>query len=197
MKISRILNLFIILITLTFVSCVDAGSGGKRKSTSSTSGAIGDEETPADSNPNETIDGYWYYNGQKIPGVMTINQDMQSVAYYRGNTVNNFLNQNSNFSKKYCMAFSLKGTGATSDMLKVRAVPISITNFATNSIEKLFRIDFIEKAVNTSQCSGVVTILDSLGKNNGTPKMPSFTPADSCTNCFNSVADRCEKSAQT
>jgi hypothetical protein len=187
MKKNGILNLFIILVTLTLVSCVDAGSGGKRKNGSSTSGATS-SDTPTDSNPTETLDAYWYFNGQKIPGAMTINQDMQSVAYFRGNTVNSFLNSNDNFSKLYCMAISLKGSGATSEILKVRAVPISITNFSTNSVEKLLRVDLIEDSINSNQCAGSVSALDSQERSNGVPSpaATSYSVATTCTNCFNS-----------
>jgi hypothetical protein len=176
----KILNIFIILFTLTLYSCVESGSSGKRKS----SGSQTTTQEGTVAGPEDDLDIYWYYDGLKIPGTVTINQDIQTVAYLRGSTVHDYLNTSENYKEKYCLAMSYN-VGITNNMLKVRAVPISITNFSTNSVERLFRVDLTEDFVNEKQCDGVVPLYNVSGKqDNITAKRPVYKPQDLCTNCF-------------
>ena len=182
----RILNIFIILFSLTLYSCVESGSGGKRKSSGS-QGSSTDTSNDIIS-ADDPLDIYWFFDGQQIEGTVTINQDVQTVAYLRGNTIQKFLNSSEdnvdNFNGKYCLAMSFN-VGITNNMLKVRAVPISITNFTTNTVERLFRIDLSDEFVNSVQCAGLVPLFKSGGiEDTDTVPTPKFQPQDLCTNCF-------------
>ncbi|OUR99967.1 hypothetical protein A9Q84_02745 [Halobacteriovorax marinus] len=178
---NKVLNILVILFTLTLVSCVDAGSGGKRK----TSSASGSTSSPSDTGSTpQALDTYWYYNGQEITGTMSINQDIQTVAYLRGTTIHNFLELNDNYTKQYCLVASFNDGALTKNTMNVRAVPIVITNFATNSIERLLRVDFINDAVNSSMCNGAVDVLDANGVVDPVQiPNPGSSPADMCATC--------------
>jgi len=185
MNLKRVFNILILLFAVTLVSCVDAGSGGKRKASSSSQGATTDDVD--DSNSSETLDAYWYFDGQKIEGTITINQNIQTVGYLRGKTIHNFLNTDTNASKKYCLVGSFQDNALPKNTLNVRAVPIVITNFSTKSIERLFRIDFIDEAVNSSQCAGAVSVLDTNGEIDSTRvPAPAFSPENICPTCVTS-----------
>ncbi|WP_127717440.1 hypothetical protein [Halobacteriovorax sp. HLS] len=174
------LKIFILIFSVTLFSCVEQGTSTKRRSSNSASASSG-AETSA---PTDTTELYWYFNGQKIEGIVTINQDIQTVAYVRGSSIHDYLDQNSNYNNQYCMAFSYN-VGTTKNMLKVRAVPISITNFSTNTKERLLRVDFIENSINSSQCSGSVKLYTSAGNEDPTVVNPAYSPSDLCTNCYN------------
>ncbi len=164
------------------MSCVDAGSGGKRKTATANQGATTDDVD--DSNSDETLNAYWFFNGQKVEGTITINQNVQTVAYLRGKTIHNFLNTESNAAKKYCLVGSYQDNTVTKNTLNVRAVPIVITNFTTKSIERLLRIDLIDESVNSSQCAGPVSVLDVNGEVDITrAPNPGFAPTTICPSC--------------
>ena len=185
MNLKKVINIFILLFAVTLVSCVDAGSGGKRKTASSNQGATTDDID--DTNSEETLDAYWFFNGQKIEGTITVNQNVQTVAYLRGNTIHNFLNINNNAARQYCLVGSYQDNSLTKNTLNVRAVPIVITNFSTNSIERLFRVDLIDESINSSQCAGPVSVLDVNGEVDSTrAPNPSFAPSKVCPTCTGS-----------
>uniref|UniRef100_UPI00356875C8 hypothetical protein n=1 Tax=Halobacteriovorax sp. TaxID=2020862 RepID=UPI00356875C8 len=184
MDLKKYINILIVLFTVTLVSCVDAGSGGKRKSSSSQE-ASSDEVD--DSNSEETTEAYWFFDGEKVEGTITINQNIQTVGYLRGSTIHDFLNTDSNSSKQYCLVGSYQDNSLPKNTLNVRAVPIVITNTSTASIERLFRIDFIEESVNSVQCGASVSVLDVNGEIDTTRSPnPAFSPATVCPTCTSS-----------
>ena len=141
MKFSIQIIFLVLMVALS--SCVPSSSGGKRTkksdSSSSSGGVVG---TPAPPVFNSDEDLFWF-SDQKVTGTITINQNTQTVIYLRGDILHQFLENDSNFTKAFCMVVSY--TDATvKKHLRARAVPIAFTNFSTQSLERLLRIDIPE-----------------------------------------------------
>lgn len=149
--------LFIILTTLVLQSCVADKPANKKKS----SAAAASTSTPA----APTFAGdealYWF-TSSKVTGTITVNQNTESIIYLRGLNVHNFLmsiDSTTNLAyyqnqKSYCLVANY---GAAYKQLRLRAVPISISNYATKSVERLYRIDVPSRAENYATC-GTATV---------------------------------------
>jgi len=166
---------FILLLCLIISSCVpESNKSGKRK----TDGASAPTTDSTSTNTDSTSFGgeiHWY-NSQDIPGTITVNSNIQTVIYIRGEAIHKYLNQNSNHTKKYCMVSSFNQLDPTAkNLYKVRAVPLSISNFQTKSVERLLRIDLSTSDVNSQDCGGRVPGATVTGD--------SFEPANVCLGC--------------
>ncbi|MBT3583873.1 MAG: hypothetical protein HN509_03120, partial [Halobacteriovoraceae bacterium] len=160
MKFSIQIIFLVLMVALS--SCVPSSSGGKRTkksdSSSSSGGVVG---TPAPPVFNSDEDLFWF-SDQKVTGTITINQNTQTVIYLRGDILHQFLENDSNFTKAFCMVVSY--TDATvKKHLRARAVPIAFTNFSTQSLERLLRIDIPEDGLNVDNCKGDASHIDSSG----------------------------------
>lgn len=149
--------LFIILTTLVLQSCVADKPANKKKSSSASA------TTSTAASPTFASDEalYWF-TSSKVTGTITVNQNTESIVYLRGSNVHSFLLSTDSVTglayyqnqKSFCMVANY---GAAYKQLRLRAVPISISNYTTKSVERLFRIDVPSRAENYATC-GTATI---------------------------------------
>lgn len=173
-SLNNLITFFILFILLQ--ACVASNTSSGRKSLASP------VKTPAGNTPaspvfNSTDSLYWY-NSIKVSGTMTLNLNTDLVVYLRGSNVHNFLSSKDGsgveyYRKNYCL---IGNYGGTNKQLRVRAVPIFINNFSTNSIERILRIDIPSQAENTAAC-GVSTI------DGATPLSSAYALFEICPAC--------------
>lgn len=150
-ELMKSIQLFILsVLVLTLSSCV-ADSKTTKKKTASTSTST----TPTDTTPNFGTDAMYWFSTEKITGTITVNKSSQNVIYLRGSNIHNFLNSKNpagayNYAKQFCLVGKFSSTAYK--QLRVKAVPISITNFETRKIERLFRVDLPASDENSESC---------------------------------------------
>lgn len=159
---SYVTLLFISILTLILQSCVPSSpSNGKRKSTS-TSTNSGSKATPGSPvfTSDETL--YWFTT-EKVTGTITLNKTYENVIYIRGKSVNDFLNSNDSNGvtyykngKQFCVIGNFINPFK---QVRLRAVPISVSNYSNQTTERLFRVDVPSATENQSTC-GVATVID-------------------------------------
>lgn len=181
---------FLIVLILLFASCVPQSPSTKRKvSNAKTESPESSDNTPEFTNSNDI---YWYSGTSEISGTLLINEDISTVIYLRGQRVHDFLGQDSNMSRAFCLIASYSDTVAKKS-LRARAIPISIFNIAQNKQEKLLRIDLNESTNNASSCSGNSYYLLSsaepdLVTSTASTADSSFTPSDLCPTCSKTLS---------
>ena len=116
---------------------------------------------------------YWF-STIKVEGYLTLNRDNQSIIYLKGGALNTYLNRDNNFTNSYCL--TLNFTGTTKKQLRIRAIPISYTDFSTQQRERLLKLDLIDSTSNKNMCSGLV---DSISED----KDIAFAIDDICPSC--------------
>lgn len=190
----KIIHLFLVALILALTSCVPTEEAGSRRS------SRGATTTPVPTNtPNApTFENngslFWYSGTSSFDSIITLNENSQTVIYLRGEGINSFLGTSFdgttlNKDRTYCLVASYNTTGAKQN-LRVRAVPISINNFQTNSVEHLLRIDIPDINSNSSTCSGnalnIATTADA-----GIPVsdfQSAFSPSSLCPTCNGNIS---------
>ncbi len=167
--------LYLIILCLALSACVpQSTSNGKRK-TDGAASATDDNSSEVEESTSFGGELHWY-NGQDIPGTLTINSTIQTVVYIRGEAIHKYLNQNSNHTKKYCLVNSFNQFDVTAkNRYKVRAVPLSIPNVQTQTVERLLRIDLSMTDTNSQDCAGSVPGTTVTGD--------SYDPPSVCLGC--------------
>jgi hypothetical protein len=169
-------------------SCVPQAenSGSGSSSTSEDEAGTSTSTSVAASSLNSSTDSSLvWFSTKEIPGTITINSDIETVIYIRGPSLNTFLSTNSNDSKRFCLVASLKTANAVKQ-LRFRAAPISFTNFATNSVERLLRIDLPSETDNALNCTGSVANIELGGIAGAVVSSPAdiaFVPSKTCPTC--------------
>lgn len=189
----QILLTLFTLIIVTLQSCVPQGSSSGKRSTGGTTSNEA-EETTNTPDFDDDSEIYWSTGSVTYNNSITINEDINTVIYLRGQSIHDFLTttlDNSTVEFKdlnYCLVASYNTTGAKKN-LRVRAVPISFRNLSTNTREYLLRIDLPEEDTSTSQCQGsayqITTTADAANAV-GTADS-SFVPSELCPNCNKTV----------
>lgn len=143
--------IFILATTLFLQGCIASKPNNSRKSLSSSVKNTNSTTTPT-FNSDEAL--YWF-TSLKITGTITFNKNTDSIAYLRGQNVHNFLTSKDSSGvayyqngKQFCVAANYNGY----KQVRLRAVPIFISNYTTKSIERLFRIDIPSKQENEDTC---------------------------------------------
>jgi hypothetical protein len=158
---STSIQLFILSIIIFLSGCVPSSPQNTRKSVSS---SVKNSSSGTNTNPTFTssTDVYWY-TSEKVDGTITVNKNLESVIYLRGKMIHDFLISKDSSGlafyqngKSYCLIGNQIGTFK---QVRLRAVPISINNISTNSLERLFRIDIPSPTENSATC-GVATTID-------------------------------------
>lgn len=150
--------LFILVTTLVLQGCIANSPATKKKTTTAAATTSNGATTPTFAS-DEAL--YWF-TSLKVTGTMTINQNSESIVYLRGSNVHSFLLSTDSVTnlpyyqnqKSFCMVANF---GASYKQLRLRAVPISISNYTTKSVERLFRVDVPSRAENFSTC-GTATV---------------------------------------
>ncbi|MBC7712604.1 MAG: hypothetical protein H7177_04670 [Rhizobacter sp.] len=168
--------LFLFAVTLFLQSCVASSPSNSRKSLSSSVKTTTTTPVSPVFAADELL--YWF-SSAKVTGTITVNKNSDSIIYLRGSNVHTFLaSTDSSSFEYYRKTYCVVGTfGGTNKQLRVRAVPIYVTNYSTNTIERLLRIDIPSSAENASTC-GYSTI-DGVA-----PGSAAYTLKDVCTSCL-------------
>ncbi len=187
-------GLFFAMI-FAIVSCVPTqeGGGAQRSSRGATSNPSPTTTPNAPSfNNNGTL--FWYSGTSSFDSIITLNENTQTVIYLRGERVNSFLGSSFdgtslNKDRTYCLVASYNTAGAKQN-LRVRAVPISIQNFQTNSQERLLRIDLPDANSNSSTCTGsALNIATSADAGISVTDIQSaFSPSSLCATCNGNIS---------
>ena len=133
----------------------------------------------------DEINPYWFDN-QKIVGTMTINSNTQNIYYLRGKSIHTFLSSASSATTfNYQNTFCIKADFATPTLynnLWVRAIPLAISNFTTQSVERVLRVDIPNAADNYASCAQTGTAAYSPSQTpSGFPSFKLCTPASICS----------------
>jgi hypothetical protein len=177
------------LIVLGLASCVPGQkAGGQRK----TSRGSSTDTTDTSSTPNapifeNTSEVFWYSGNESFDNIITVNEDIATVIYLRGSSINDFLSASfdgitNNQNLTYCLVASYNSSGVTKNF-RARAVPISFFNFELASQERLLRIDLPDESSSNSTCSGsafnILTTVDaaaSVSNLDTTFSLPTLCP---------------------
>ncbi len=183
---TKFILIFVMAMTLIATSCVpQKASSSKRKTTSAGTDSSTDT-TPDEGTPSFSTDVSWYSGNQDLDSTLTINEDLATVIYLRGSSVNSFLATNANMNLQYCLVVSYTDAVAKKQ-LRARAIPISFFNFATNTQERLLRVDFPEETTNTTTCTGDAYYLTTAEPDIATPTNSAinsaFSPSSLCVGC--------------
>ncbi len=150
--------IFILAAAMFLQSCIASKPANSRKSLSS---SVKNTTTTTTGPTFASDEALYWFTSLKIAGTITINQNSSSIIYLRGQTVHNFLTSKDKDGvayyqngKQFCL---VAGYSTGTKQLRLRAVPIFISNFTTKAIERLFRIDIPSKDENFSTC-GITTI---------------------------------------
>lgn len=181
-------HIFIIIAALFLSACVpESSGGGKNKSTDA-----GLSTTPPAANDpdfSEEQDLYWHNFNESTNKVITINENINTVEFLRGETINTFLKSSldgvtPNTSLSYCLVVSYN-TASVKKNLRVRAAPDTKMNLATGETENVLRIDFTQKDASLSLCDGsalqILTTPDAASA--VTDADSAFAVVDLCPTC--------------
>ena len=167
--------IFILISALILQGCIASKPESNRKTVSSSVKST----TPKAGSPEfPSSDLLYWFNTTKVDGTLTVNQNSDIVTYLRGSMIHNFLSSKVNSSIEYYRnTYCLVGTyPGTNKQIRLRAVPIYITNYANNSIERILRIDVPSRAENAAAC-GFSTI------NTVSPSAAAYSLTEICPGC--------------
>lgn len=166
-------------------ACVNQQAGGKRTSASASveeSDTDGDGTTIDEDSAQTDIS---WYSGEYVRGTITLNESFETVVYLRGLALHNYLGIGSNANMSYCVVASFPTqVGRT---LRIKATPIIITNFTTNTKERLLRLDVPSKVDNQAACGGSVSIIESNEFVAGIDATGVFSMEDVCPSCSGKI----------
>jgi hypothetical protein len=162
--------LFMILITLILQGCIASSPANNRKSSSKSATTTTTTTSPTFAS-DETI--YWFTSA-KVTGTLTANYTGATVAYLRGSYIHTYLSAVAsstsssttyNYQKQFCIVGKY---GSTYKQLRVRAVPIYVTNYTTNTLERMLRVDLPSTDENLATCG--TTTIDSVSASVTSPE---------------------------
>lgn len=187
----QIFFVFICLAMLGLGSCMPGQkAGGQRKSSKGATSNTGANPTPNAPVFENTSEVFWYSGEQSFENIITVNEDIATVIYLRGSSINDFLaasfdGTTQNQNRTYCLVASYNSSGVKKNF-RARAVPIKYFNFQTSSQERLLRVDLPDINSSTSTCSGsafnILTTVDAgtiVTNTNTSFSLPSLCPT--CT----------------
>jgi hypothetical protein len=169
--------LFITLAALFLQGCM-ANSGTNKKSST----VIKSTTTSPVSPVFATDEALYWFTTQKVTGTVTVNLNSDSVIFLRGSSIHTFLtgldsSNVPNYQRQYCI---IANYGTSYRQLRVRGVPVAITNSTTKAIERVLRLDLPSEEENLSTCG--TTTIDTI---NPLTTSPDKTVAYSIKNlCF-------------
>ncbi|MBF0312357.1 MAG: hypothetical protein HQK52_03005 [Oligoflexia bacterium] len=135
--------------------------------------------TPAPADPSRTCPTYglvlYDSAGKALEGTpeakhlfgkdLTINNSKMSdnEIFIRGPSINNFLKQNDNLNKKYCLVlnFDTATIGVSKRQLRVTANPIAQIHFLSKEIERMLKINFLDYQHSRLNCYGSAYNIDA------------------------------------
>lgn len=144
---------FVFILTVLSSCVADSGSSKKKASSASTNNT---NSGTTNTTPTFSDAQYWF-STEKVTGTVTVNKNSDNIIYLRGSNIHNFLNavaQNStgfNYTKQFCLVFGF--ASSQYKQVRIKAVPISVTNYETKKIERLFRIDVPSIEESTAVCA--------------------------------------------
>ena len=100
-------------------------------------------------------DLFWKHEGREIEGKVRLNQNLGQAIYLHGKKLHEFLENDENYKKEWCLVVSLTNPLAR-DHLRMRAVADSFVDVVRNEREYYFRLDIHKQQENTSSCTGTV-----------------------------------------
>ncbi len=177
-------------------SCVPGQekSSGRRRTSGASSSDTTTEPTPNPPSFDQANPVFWYSGEQSFENIITVNEDINTVVYLRGETINGFLSQSfdgvtANKNLTYCLVASFNGSGETKNF-RARAVPISFTNFSNGTVERLLRVDLPDSSSSSATCSGLAyqisTTVDAAAQVSNVDT--TFTLTTACPTCRNIIS---------
>ena len=132
---------------------------------------------------------YWY-TSQNNGKLVSVDRENTSVIYLRGRLVHDFLKSKTNSTKKYCIIGDFILPDSSQTQLRVQAIPITFTNFSTQTLERLFRLDLKNSSESSSLCGGSLPFTKNniVSSTQITSSNTSFQTSDLCPNCSTQVS---------
>ena len=191
MNIRALTVIYVVLTLWSLSSCVPNQDVSSSRNTRGRGATTSTDNNPAPPPDDLASIGNvsWYSQNQNFNNIITLNEDIQTVVYLRGEAINNFLSSKLdgtvlNQDRTYCLVASFNNTNAKKNF-RSRAVPISFFNFEKQTQERLLRIDLPDSNSSSATCSGdayqIITTPDagiSVGNTDSTFSLP-----DLCSNC--------------
>lgn len=175
-------NLLFLIIFVFAVSCMDEQGPRNLASTDSQDQNSG-TTLPPTTGP-QFSSTKWFTSGQSTTELL-LNSNNQNTIYLRGAEVHSFLSLPINFSKQYCLVVNfIQGVQAPKEY-RVKAIPSSTIQYATNSTEYYFRINFNSPDGNAICNQDIIDISNQLIPL-GTPVNDVNAICSTCTYTFES-----------
>jgi hypothetical protein len=169
-----------LITTLILQGCVgDKGSSNRRTSKSS----VVTTPTPTPTTPVfQSDESLYWFSAEKVTGTITVNKNSDSVVYMRGQYIHDFLtSKDASGEEHYRKTFCVEADyGGTNKKLKVRAVPIFISNYTTKAIERVLRLDL--PSVNENDATCRANYVD--GNLLAPPDAAVYSMGSICTSCL-------------
>jgi hypothetical protein len=127
---------------------------------------------------------YWY-TSKNNGKIISLDRENTSIIYLRGRFIHEFLKYKTNASKKYCLVGDFTLPDESQKQLRVQTIPITFTNFSTQTLERLFRLDLKEKTNSEKICDGVLPFTKNniVSSTQITSLNVAFQTSDLCSNC--------------
>ena len=166
---------FIVLLAVLLASCVPSNAPSSRRS-KVTSNVENGGTTTTPNNPvfNESDSLYWF-SAEKVLSTITLNLNNENVIYLRGKDMHTFLTSKDAVGEYYRKQYCLIGDFGSGKQLRVRAVPIYISNYATKTIERMLRVDVPSEGENRAACA--FSTIDSVPSGSAAYKLKDICPA--------------------
>ena len=131
-----------------------------------------------------TAEMYWY-TSKNDGKIVSLDREKSSILYLRGRTVHEFLKYKTNSTKKYCVIADFTLPDTTKKQLRILAIPITFTNFSSQTLERLFRLDLKNKSSSEQVCAGTLPFTENniVSSTQISSSDSKFQPSDLCSDC--------------
>lgn len=179
MKIQIQALLFILAMISFLQGCVPSKAPSNRRTTVSSNVKNG-TNTPTTGPTFGSDESIYWFSAEKVIGTITLNLNTENVVYLRGKIVHDFLaSKDIDGQEFYRKQFCMIGTyGGTYKQLRIRAVPIFISNYTTRSIERVLRVEVPSTALADNQAACQMTTIDGVA-----PAAAAFSLGQICPAC--------------
>ncbi|TNF28571.1 MAG: hypothetical protein EP319_08735 [Deltaproteobacteria bacterium] len=158
---------FIITLILigAVVSCVPSSPKSNRSNSSSKSSSGGSDDANGDANPPVFTNSLNYIQNGSSQSTQSsrFQVDFSTAFYMRGNSIDNFLKQDTNSQKVQCLVARFPSS-ISNQVLVLALRPQNFYNFSTQSREDYYTVEPNSQSINISFCqkTGLISTLNTI-----------------------------------
>lgn len=161
----------------------------RSKSNSTSSGGSSDGGSTSPTDPIFNNEDISFFNANtNINSILAVNENFSSVVTMRGSSIHEFLGRDDNMNNQFCLVVSYNGTSYKKN-LRLRAAPIAFRNTAKGEMERILRIDFNDRNINSAVCTGTAFQINSnlSTASTATDTDSAFLLDEVCTTCSGTI----------